>query len=278
MALEKLETFHDKLVEMLVTPRYSDYKIGQYFNSLNHISWLSVLDSYTNFRIAEVIFVERFSPRDNYGDSLIVIDYVNSDSHRHDDVDDALFYMRNILEVASKRKAEKERIEANEKQCEPEPTPDSPIPIRADEIKLGTINPTKFYLITGRGNGKTLFYQNMLKNLFGLKIKDVIFNDPATIVFWADGEKTVVQCQNGEEFDPEKGLAMAISKKIFGNKHSYYDVFKKWVGKYLKEKLKKALDEAMKITPDEIIRDGHRYVLADHIVEATSKEENNNET
>lgn len=58
------------------------------------------------------------------------------------------------------------------------------------------------------------------------KIKNVILNDPAVIVIWGDGTKTVVKAQ-GEEFDPEKGLAMAISKKALGNKHSYYGVFLK---------------------------------------------------
>lgn len=60
------------------------------------------------------------------------------------------------------------------------------------------------------------------------KIKDVIYNDPATIIFWKDGTKTVVKCKN-EKFDPEKGLAMAFSKKMFGNKGNYYNVFKKWL-------------------------------------------------
>lgn len=53
----------------------------------------------------------------------------------------------------------------------------------------------------------------------------VIFNNPATIVFWSDGEKTVVKCFN-EEFDPEKGLAMAISKRYLGfldiNHHAFF--------------------------------------------------------
>lgn len=61
-------------------------------------------------------------------------------------------------------------------------------------------------------------------------IKDVIFNDPATIVFWADGTKTVVKTQGDDKFDPEKGLAMAISKKYFGNYGFYCDVFKKFLG------------------------------------------------
>lgn len=66
---------------------------------------------------------------------------------------------------------------------------------------------------------------------------DVIFNDPATIIIWADGSKTVVKAEN-EPFDPEKGLAMAISKKVLGNKYDYYDVFKKYVGRYEKKQKK----------------------------------------
>ena len=61
------------------------------------------------------------------------------------------------------------------------------------------------------------------------EIKKVIYNDPATIVFWADGTKTVVKCTEDDEYDPEKGLAMCISKKALGNKGSYYDIFEKWL-------------------------------------------------
>ena len=63
------------------------------------------------------------------------------------------------------------------------------------------------------------------------RIKKVIFNDPATIVFCSDGSKTVVKCGDNDTFDPEKGLAMAISKKFFDNMNYYYDVFKKWLPK-----------------------------------------------
>lgn len=54
-----------------------------------------------------------------------------------------------------------------------------------------------------------------------LKIEKVIFNDPATIVFWNDGTKTVVKCQKLDTFDPEKGLAMCIVKKAIGLKDFY---------------------------------------------------------
>lgn len=59
-------------------------------------------------------------------------------------------------------------------------------------------------------------------------IKKVIFNDPATIILWKDGTKTVVQAQ-GEDFDQEKGMAMAIAKKALGNQGNYYDIFKEWL-------------------------------------------------
>lgn len=62
-----------------------------------------------------------------------------------------------------------------------------------------------------------------------MMIENVIFNDPATIVFWLDGSKTVVKCQPGDTFSKELGLAMAICKKVYGNKGNYNDVFKKWV-------------------------------------------------
>lgn len=61
-------------------------------------------------------------------------------------------------------------------------------------------------------------------------IKKVKFNPPATIVFWTDNTKTVVKC-SGEDYDPEKGLAMCICKKVLGNKGNYYEVFKKWLPK-----------------------------------------------
>ena len=61
-------------------------------------------------------------------------------------------------------------------------------------------------------------------------IKKVKFNPPATIVFWTDNTKTVVKCK-GEDYDPEKGLAMCICKKVLGDKGNYYEVFKKWLPK-----------------------------------------------
>ena len=57
----------------------------------------------------------------------------------------------------------------------------------------------------------------------------VIFNAPATIVYWNDDTKTVVKAGEHDVFDPEKGLAMAIAKKFFGNKGNYYNHFAEWL-------------------------------------------------
>ena len=52
-----------------------------------------------------------------------------------------------------------------------------------------------------------------------IRVKKLIFDYPATIVYWYDGTKTVVKCREGETFDKETGLAMAICKKLIGDKY-----------------------------------------------------------
>ncbi len=60
------------------------------------------------------------------------------------------------------------------------------------------------------------------------EIERVIFHDPATIVYWMDGTKTVVKANN-EKFDKEKGLLAAIAKKVYGNKGSFNNIIKHYV-------------------------------------------------
>ena len=55
------------------------------------------------------------------------------------------------------------------------------------------------------------------KRLIYLDIEKVIFNHPATIIFWTDGTKTIVKCSKDDVWDPEKGITMAITKKFFGD-------------------------------------------------------------
>ena len=58
------------------------------------------------------------------------------------------------------------------------------------------------------------------------QIKKVIFSGPALIVLWTDNTKTIVKADN-EVFDPEKGIAMAFTKKVLGNKGNYFNVIRK---------------------------------------------------
>lgn len=95
----------------------------------------------------------------------------------------------------------------------------------------------KQYLIVPRGASKFMdMYKQILNARYGIgterilpDIADVIFSGPATIIKWTDGTKTVVKCSKVENFDPEKGLAMAITKKALGNKGNYYETIKKWM-------------------------------------------------
>ena len=50
-------------------------------------------------------------------------------------------------------------------------------------------------------------------------IEKVIFNGPATVVMWSDGTKTVVKCQEGDEYSKQTGLLMCVFKKAFGAKN-----------------------------------------------------------
>lgn len=87
----------------------------------------------------------------------------------------------------------------------------------------------QIHMVRKNGMSQVEKLKEELNMRFGFMcIKDVIFNDPATIVFWSDGSKTIVKAHN-EEFDPEKGLAMAICKKLYGNKGNFNNLFKKWI-------------------------------------------------
>lgn len=66
---------------------------------------------------------------------------------------------------------------------------------------------------------------------YSVGIEKVKFSGPATIVFWVDGSKTVVKCQEGDTFDPEKGLALCFMKKVLGNKSGRFNKVLKMYGK-----------------------------------------------
>lgn len=96
---------------------------------------------------------------------------------------------------------------------------------QAEEEEKHTMNEKK----TGRVS--YVPYNSKLTPRYGVPPipESIIFNGPATIIKWADGSKTVVKTQNNEPFDPEKGIAMAFLKKIFGNKSNYNTKLKKYI-------------------------------------------------
>ena len=59
------------------------------------------------------------------------------------------------------------------------------------------------------------------------KINKIRFDEGWTIIFWKSGDVTKVKCQDGEPFDYEKGIAMAIIKHMYGDISYYNEIFKK---------------------------------------------------
>lgn len=89
------------------------------------------------------------------------------------------------------------------------------------------------------------------------EIKKVIFNDPVTVVIWADGTKTVVKCQPGDTYSKETGLALCIAKKFLGNKGNFNEVFKKWIPEEIKP-----VEESGRISIGDkvkVVRSGQTY-------------------
>lgn len=77
--------------------------------------------------------------------------------------------------------------------------------------------------------GVQLFAVDVVKQLSPHNVQKVIYNNPATIVIWDDGTKTVVSCNEGDEYDRKIGLLLCFAKKLFGNGGKYNDVIRKWV-------------------------------------------------
>lgn len=63
---------------------------------------------------------------------------------------------------------------------------------------------------------------------FDPRVKNVIFNNPATIVYWNDGTKTVVKCDPRDTYSKEAGLSLCYMKKMLGSSRAFNDVLKEW--------------------------------------------------
>lgn len=80
--------------------------------------------------------------------------------------------------------------------------------IHAEEFREETVKPREIYIP---------------------EIKNVYCNDPVTVVMWEDGTKTMVRCQDGDEYSAETGLALCIAKKALGNMPNFNNIFRKWI-------------------------------------------------
>ena len=91
------------------------------------------------------------------------------------------------------------------------------------KVELTDISTTYLYDILG------------FKKPVSFDVKEVIYNDPAVVVYWKDGTKTVATAQN-EDYDPEKGLAICFAKKALGNSYKGMGRFKRLLKKAIKKK------------------------------------------
>ena len=55
-----------------------------------------------------------------------------------------------------------------------------------------------------------------LHRRFRFAPKEIIYNDAATIVYWTDGTKTVVKCNENDEYSEYAGFVAAVAKKMYG--------------------------------------------------------------
>ena len=87
--------------------------------------------------------------------------------------------------------------------------------------------------MTATRNGRRIDRKEVRYDLFSdvakflpPEIKKVIHNNPATVVFWGDGTKTVVKCQEEDRhgYSERVGLLMCIAKKFFGNTGGFNDI------------------------------------------------------
>ena len=69
-----------------------------------------------------------------------------------------------------------------------------------------------------------------------IKVQKVIYNDPATIVYFTDGSRTVVKRHKDDPFDEQTGLLMCIAKRFLGDE--FHKVLKENVKGYNKKKVK----------------------------------------
>jgi len=92
-----------------------------------------------------------------------------------------------------------------------------PITSYSYTTSASTEEPEKMYLSGDfKVNGRKIY------------MKEVMYNNPATIVFWNDGTKTVAKCHAEDKYSKETGLAICILKRLAGNT-KVRNIFNEWI-------------------------------------------------
>lgn len=90
-----------------------------------------------------------------------------------------------------------------------------------------------------------------------MTVRKIVFNFPATIVFWADGTKTVVKTARGELFDMYHGFTAAVAKKVYGNNTRVKKTVHKFEDSYRKNLKKKMENQMCCCFPEDLIDSRH---------------------
>lgn len=72
------------------------------------------------------------------------------------------------------------------------------------------------------------FYDFDTDEWHGIYIDKVMYSNPATIVMWSDGTKTVTKAHGGDVYNPEVGLVMCVLKKLYGST-KVHDLLHQWI-------------------------------------------------
>lgn len=99
-----------------------------------------------------------------------------------------------------------------------------------------------------------------LNSKIKVKVKDITVKKGVTTLVWSDGDVTMVSCGVEDDFDLEKGIAMAVAKKFLGtnkSKSNFNDEIHRLMdiaeAKYVKRQEKEAKKIAKKVAADEFM-------------------------
>lgn len=81
-----------------------------------------------------------------------------------------------------------------------------------------TLNDSYISVFTEEDNKSVNKQKEQRNKKMNKKIKKIILNNPATVIFWNDNSKTVVKCTDGDKYNPLNGIAIAFMKGMLDKK------------------------------------------------------------